>query len=41
MCGVHGDKIDWELGHEKTHSLSVTVMTNDASTFEAIVNLSR
>ncbi len=40
MCGVHKNKIDWELGHEKTHSLSVTLMTSDAFTFHATVNLS-
>ncbi|KAF0045729.1 hypothetical protein F2P81_002258 [Scophthalmus maximus] len=38
MCGAHGNEIDWELGHEKTQSLSVTLMTDDTSTFEAFVN---
>lgn len=41
MCGVHGNKIDWEPGHEKTHSESAALMTNDTFTCEAAVNPSR
>lgn len=38
MCGVRGKEIDWELGHEKTHSLSATLMPNDTFTSGGIVN---
>lgn len=41
MCAVHRNEIDWELGHEKTYSLSVTLMTNDTFAFDVVVNLSR
>lgn len=41
MCSSRGNKIDWKLGHEKTHSLSATLMTSDTFTFGAIVNISQ